>query len=149
MREQTVAMYCLLDDLLLHTRPAGTLPPPSGRRLTDAQVLTTTRWPLAFSAATWSWPNTTGSSTEVRNGWTRAAVSEPNAELARWQRTLYRCRLHGLWGGGPVQRSQRESPANGPPEKQQTSTSPDTKISYTVFRSQLRLANLGSGQSNA
>ena len=41
MREQTVAMYCLLDDLLRFTRPAGTPPPASGRRLTDAQVLTT------------------------------------------------------------------------------------------------------------
>jgi hypothetical protein len=41
MREQTVAMYCMLDDLLRFTRPAGTLPPASGRRLTDAQVLTT------------------------------------------------------------------------------------------------------------
>lgn len=41
MREQTVAMYCLLDDLIRFTRPAGTLPPASGRRLTDAQVLTT------------------------------------------------------------------------------------------------------------
>lgn len=41
MREQTVAMYCLLDDLLRFTRPAGTRPPASGRRLTDAQVLTT------------------------------------------------------------------------------------------------------------
>lgn len=41
MREQTVAMYCVLDDLIRFTRPAGTLPPASGRRLTDAQVLTT------------------------------------------------------------------------------------------------------------
>jgi hypothetical protein len=41
MREQTVAMYCFLDDLILFTRPAGVLPAPSGRRLTDAQVLTT------------------------------------------------------------------------------------------------------------
>ena len=41
MREQTVAMYCVLDDLLHLIRPAGTLPPASGRRLTDAQVLTT------------------------------------------------------------------------------------------------------------
>ncbi|MFD1188889.1 transposase, partial [Pontibacter rugosus] len=41
MREQTVAMYCVLDDLIRFTRPTGTPPPPSGRRLTDAQVLTT------------------------------------------------------------------------------------------------------------
>ena len=41
MREQTVAMYCVLDDLLRFTRPAATMPPASGRRLTDAQVLTT------------------------------------------------------------------------------------------------------------
>ena len=41
MRKQTVAMYCLLDDLIRFTCPADTLPPASGRRLTDAQVLTT------------------------------------------------------------------------------------------------------------
>lgn len=41
MREQTVAMYCFLDELLRFTGPVGTLPPASGRRLTDAQVLTT------------------------------------------------------------------------------------------------------------
>jgi len=41
MREQTVAMYCVLDDLIRFTRPAGTQFPASGRRLTDAQVLTT------------------------------------------------------------------------------------------------------------
>jgi hypothetical protein len=40
MREQTVAMYCVLDDLRRFTRP-GAMPPVSGRRLTDAQVLTT------------------------------------------------------------------------------------------------------------
>jgi hypothetical protein len=41
MREQTVAMYCFLDDLLLLTRPVCPLPPDPGRRLSDAQVLTT------------------------------------------------------------------------------------------------------------
>ncbi|MGI4862805.1 MAG: hypothetical protein ACRYFZ_02710 [Janthinobacterium lividum] len=41
MLEQTVAMYCVLDDLLRYTHPAGPLPPATGRRLTDAQVLTT------------------------------------------------------------------------------------------------------------
>lgn len=41
MREQTVAMYCVLDDLLRLRRPAGTPAPATGRRLTDAQVLTT------------------------------------------------------------------------------------------------------------
>ena len=41
MREQTVAMHCFLDDLIRFTRPAGTPPPVSGQRLTDAQVLTT------------------------------------------------------------------------------------------------------------
>ena len=41
MREQTVAMYCVLDDLLRFTQPAGPPPPTCGRRLTDAQVLTT------------------------------------------------------------------------------------------------------------
>ena len=41
MREQTVAMYCLLDDIIRFTHPANTPPATSGRRLTDAQVLTT------------------------------------------------------------------------------------------------------------
>ena len=41
MREQTVAMYCLLDDLLTLTRPVRPLPADPRRRLTDAQVLTT------------------------------------------------------------------------------------------------------------
>lgn len=41
MREQTVAMYCLLDDLIRFTRPTGSLSSATGRRLTDAQVLTT------------------------------------------------------------------------------------------------------------
>jgi hypothetical protein len=41
MREQTVAMYCVLDDLLRLRCPAGIPAPTSGRRLTDAQVLTT------------------------------------------------------------------------------------------------------------
>ena len=41
MREQTVAMYCVLDDSIRFTRPAGRLPPATSRRLTDAQVLTT------------------------------------------------------------------------------------------------------------
>ncbi|RZK12181.1 MAG: IS982 family transposase, partial [Hymenobacter sp.] len=41
MREQTVAMYCFLDDLLTLTRPAGTRPADPRRRLSDAQVLTT------------------------------------------------------------------------------------------------------------
>ncbi|NML65167.1 hypothetical protein HHL22_08115 [Hymenobacter sp. RP-2-7] len=41
MREQTVAMYCVLDDIIRFTRPAHTPPATGGRRLTDAQVLTT------------------------------------------------------------------------------------------------------------
>lgn len=41
MREQTVAMYCLLDDIIRFTRPTDTLPAAGKRRLTDAQVLTT------------------------------------------------------------------------------------------------------------
>ncbi len=41
MREQTVAMYCLLDDIIRFTHPANTLPVTGQRRLTDAQVLTT------------------------------------------------------------------------------------------------------------
>ena len=41
MREQTIAMYCFLDDLIRFTRPGSTPPPASGRHLTDAQVLTT------------------------------------------------------------------------------------------------------------
>jgi hypothetical protein len=41
MREQTVAMYCVLDDLIRLTRPVSIAPLATGRRLTDAQVLTT------------------------------------------------------------------------------------------------------------
>ena len=41
MREQTVAMYCFLDDLLTLTRPCWARPADSRRRLSDAQVLTT------------------------------------------------------------------------------------------------------------
>lgn len=41
MREQTVAMYCFLDDLLTHTRPSWARPANPRRRLNDAQVLTT------------------------------------------------------------------------------------------------------------
>ncbi|RZJ57185.1 MAG: IS982 family transposase, partial [Hymenobacter sp.] len=49
MREQTVAMYCVLDNLIRLTRPAGTPPPATGRRLTDAQVLTTALVAARFS----------------------------------------------------------------------------------------------------
>ncbi|MEJ7659995.1 MAG: hypothetical protein WKG07_10455 [Hymenobacter sp.] len=42
MREQTVAMYCVLDDLThLHPPRVGRRPATQRRRLTDAQVLTT------------------------------------------------------------------------------------------------------------
>jgi hypothetical protein len=41
MREQTVAMYCLLDDIICFTRPTDTSPATGSRRLCDAQVLTT------------------------------------------------------------------------------------------------------------
>ena len=41
MREQTVAMYCFLDDLLTLTRPSWARPADPRRRLSDAQVLTT------------------------------------------------------------------------------------------------------------
>ena len=41
MREQTIAMYCLLDDVIRFTRPAATPPAIGNRHLTDAQVLTT------------------------------------------------------------------------------------------------------------
>jgi len=41
MHEQTIAMYCLIDDLLPHLRSPGTADPSAGRRLSDAQVLTT------------------------------------------------------------------------------------------------------------
>ena len=41
MREQTVAMYCFLDDLLTSTRPVWARPADPRRRLSDAQVLTT------------------------------------------------------------------------------------------------------------
>lgn len=41
MREQTVAMYCFLDDLLTRTRPVWARPADPRRRLSDAEVLTT------------------------------------------------------------------------------------------------------------
>jgi len=41
MREQTVAMYCFLDDVLQASHPRPATVRPSRRRLTDAQVLTT------------------------------------------------------------------------------------------------------------
>lgn len=41
MREQTIAMYCFLADLLTLTRPAWARPADPRRRLSDAQVLTT------------------------------------------------------------------------------------------------------------
>ena len=41
MREQTVAMYCFLDDLLTKTRPVWARPADKRRHLSDAQVLTT------------------------------------------------------------------------------------------------------------
>lgn len=41
MREQTVIMYCFLNDLLTLTRPVRSLPADLRRRLSDAQVLTT------------------------------------------------------------------------------------------------------------
>ena len=41
MCEQTVAMYCFLDDLLLFTRPSWARSSASSRRFSHAQVLTT------------------------------------------------------------------------------------------------------------
>ncbi|WP_133658923.1 hypothetical protein [Hymenobacter sp. UV11] len=41
MCEQTVAMYCLLDNIIRFSRPADTSPVAGSRRLTDGQVLTT------------------------------------------------------------------------------------------------------------
>ena len=41
MREQTMAMYCFLDDLRPHIRSVTARKPHTGRRLNDAQVLTT------------------------------------------------------------------------------------------------------------
>lgn len=41
MREQTVAIYCLLDDLLRVVQPTGPRKADPRRRLSDAQVLTT------------------------------------------------------------------------------------------------------------
>ena len=41
MREQTVAMYCFIDDLLTLTRPIWARPADPRRRLSDAQGLTT------------------------------------------------------------------------------------------------------------
>ena len=41
MREQTIAMYCFIDDLLTHTCPVWARPADPRRHLSDAQVLTT------------------------------------------------------------------------------------------------------------
>lgn len=41
MCKQTVALYCLLDDIMCFTRPVHTSPATGSRRLSDAQVLTT------------------------------------------------------------------------------------------------------------
>ena len=41
MTEQTIAMYCFLDDLLTKTRPKWARPADPRRHLSDAQVLTT------------------------------------------------------------------------------------------------------------
>lgn len=41
MTEQTLAMYCFIDDLLRYTRPVWARPTDPRRRLSDAQVLTT------------------------------------------------------------------------------------------------------------
>ena len=41
MHEQTIAMYCFIDDLLTRTRPVWAPPADPRRRLSDAQVLTT------------------------------------------------------------------------------------------------------------
>ncbi|MBC8085123.1 MAG: IS982 family transposase, partial [Hymenobacter sp.] len=41
MTEQTVAMYCFIDDLLTHCRPAWAPQPDPRQRLSHAQVLTT------------------------------------------------------------------------------------------------------------
>ena len=41
MTEQTIAMYCFLDDLLTKTRPIWARPADTRRHLNDAQVLTT------------------------------------------------------------------------------------------------------------
>ena len=62
MREQTIAMYCFLDDLLTHTRPAWARPADPRRRLSDAEVLTTalvlgcTEIPLLLSQADFAVP---------------------------------------------------------------------------------------------
>lgn len=41
MREQTVAIYCFLNDLLTRTRPVWARPADPRRRLSDAEVLAT------------------------------------------------------------------------------------------------------------
>ncbi|RZL16417.1 MAG: hypothetical protein EOO62_01370 [Hymenobacter sp.] len=41
MREQTVPIYCLLDDIIRFTHSANTPPATGSRRLSDARVLTT------------------------------------------------------------------------------------------------------------
>jgi len=50
MTEQTVAIYCFIDDFLRFIRPAT---PATGRRLSDAEVVTTARRDYARAETHW------------------------------------------------------------------------------------------------
>lgn len=133
MREQTVAMYCLLDDLLLHTRPAGTLPPPSGRRLTDAQVLTT-----AVVAARFFGGNLVVAKHYMEQHWGQKAEQErlyPSLTLnLPAGSVLYTDAGYTNYGADDLfneASGSHQQTASG--SHQQTATSPDTKLYSTVF----------------
>ena len=53
MREQTVAMYCLLDDLIASTRPSWARADDKRRRLSDAEILTTALVAARFFRGNW------------------------------------------------------------------------------------------------
>ena len=53
MREQTVAMYCFLDDFIAHARPSWARPADPRQRLSDAEVLTTALVAARFFGGNW------------------------------------------------------------------------------------------------
>ena len=76
MREQTIAMYCFIDDLLTRTRPVWAQPADPRRRLSEAQVLTTALVAARYFGGTlvlgqWSME----AHWRQKNAWTRAALT--------------------------------------------------------------------------
>ena len=53
MREQTVAMYCLLDDFINAARPSWARPADKRRHLSDAEILTTALVAARFFGGNW------------------------------------------------------------------------------------------------